>query len=129
MCLSGDVHNLSESQWAIALEAQKLYRQIAPIIADGISTRTGPEQTSYRHPRGWQAVLRVARNGRQALAVVHTFAKAPAGGISISLPPGKWRIAGSLQAGKKLPVIRGGKILLPLKEDYQGGVVHLIRGN
>jgi alpha-galactosidase len=127
MCLSGEVTKLSQRQWATALEAQQLYQKVVPIIADGISIRIGPEQTSYRHPLGWQAVLRVARNGRQALAVAHTFADAPAEAISILLPPGKWRIAGSLHAEKKPPVIRSGKLLLSLGGDYRGCVVHLVR--
>lgn len=128
MCLSGDVNNLSEEQWAIALAAQQLYQQVAPIIADGVSHRSGPLQTSYARARGHQAVLRVARNGKQALAVVHTFAEAPAKAISIPLPEGNWSIASLLQAGKKSPVIRGGCLILPVMKDYDGFVVHLKRG-
>jgi alpha-galactosidase len=129
MCISGEVDNLSASQWAKALEAQQLYRQVSPIIADGISHRTGPEQTSYRHPSGWQAVLRVARNGKQALAVVHTFAEAPQKPIVVALSDGKWRIAGALRAGKKSPAVRGNRLIIPATGDYQGCVVHLIRSS
>lgn len=127
MCLSGDVYNLSEKQWSIALAAQSLYRQAAPIIAEGISQRTGPDQFSYRHPQGWQSVLRMARNGRQALVVAHTFEKAPAKGITLVLPPGKWRLAGSLYGGKKPPAINDGKLFLPLLSEFQGCVVLLVR--
>jgi alpha-galactosidase len=127
MCISGDVYNLSERQWNIALDAQKLYQQVAPIIQDGISSRSGPDQANYRHLRDHQAVLRVAGNGRQALVVAHTFTGAARKKIRIPLPEGQWNVAGSLQASGKLPVIRGGSLNLPLMEDYQGCVVHLVR--
>ncbi len=127
MCLSGDVTNLSAKQWGIALAAQQLYQQVAPIIADGISHRSGTVQTSYARAKGHQAVLRVAGNGKQALAVVHTFSEALAEAISIQLPEGTWRIAGSLLEGRKSPAIRGGSLILPVMNDYQGCVVHLIR--
>jgi len=125
MCISGDVHNLRPSQWNIALQAQRLYREVAPIIADGTSRRFGPDQPSYRHPKGWQAVLRVS--GKQALAVVHTFADAPAAAISIPLPAGTWRIAGSLHAERKPPTIRTGHLLVKLPGEYRGCVVHLVK--
>ncbi len=124
MCLSGDVYNLSKRQWDIALAAQRLYRQVAPIIAGGTSKRFGPEQLSYRHPRGWQAVLRVA--GKQALAVVHRFADAP-DRISIPLLSGTWRIAGSLHAEKTRPTIRNGHLLVKLSGEYRGCVVHVVK--
>lgn len=126
MCLSGDVSNLSGKQWETALAAQRLYQQVAPIIADGVFHRSGPVQTNSARAREHQAVLRVARNGKQALAVVHTFAEAPAKPISIPLPQGNWTIAGSLHAGKKSPVIRGGKLMLPKMKDHEGYVVHLV---
>jgi alpha-galactosidase len=126
MCLSGDVYNLSENQWATALEAQGLYQAVAPIIADGVSHRTGPEQGNYRHPRGWQGVLRVSRDGRQALAVVHTFEGAPSKPVSIMLPDGEWSIAGSLKAGGKNPFVRGKQLIVPMPGDFHGCVVHLV---
>ncbi len=127
MCLSGDISSLSPRQWGVALEAQELYRQVAPIIADGVSQRTGPAQVSYRHPRGWQAILRVARGGRQAAAVVHTFADSPNNPITVDLPDGDWRVAGFLHAGKRKPVVRGRKLVLPPHADFEGCVVHLVR--
>jgi alpha-galactosidase len=129
MCLSGDVYNLSGGQWNIALEAQKLYQQVAPIIKDGSSRRSGPDQANYRHLRDHQAVLRVSRNGHQALAVVHTFTGAPEKPIRIQLPEGQWKVAGSFQSGGKGPIIRRGNLILPLMGDYQGCVVHLVRAS
>ena len=128
MCLSGEIDKLSKKQWGIALEAQKLYRQVAPIIANGISHRTGPEQATYRHPRGWQAVLRVARNGREALAVVHTFTEPLAQAITIPLPDGNWHVAGSFHAGEQEPMICGGRLIVPLRGEFRASVVRLVRG-
>lgn len=129
MCLSGEIDKLSVSQWEIALAAQRLYRQVARIIANGSAQRSGPEQTSYRQPRGWQAVLRVANNGREALAVVHTFAKPTTQSITIPLPDGNWRVAGSLHVNKRKPMITAGRLVVSLRGDFRAAVVHLVRGN
>jgi len=129
MCLSGEIDKLSVSQWEIALAAQRLYRQVARIIANGSAQRSGPEQTSYRQPRGWQAVLRVANNGREALAVVHTFAKPPTQSITIPLPDGNWRVAGSLHVNKRKPMITAGRLVVSLGGEFRAAVVHLVRGN
>lgn len=75
LCFSGEPEKLSPEQWAMMEEGIAFYRQAAPVIDRGISTRLGPEIVSYRAPRGWQAVVR--RGERLTLAVVHTFAAAP----------------------------------------------------
>ena len=75
LCFSGEPEKLSPEQWAVMEEGIAFYRQAAPVIDRGISTRLGPEIVSYRAPRGWQAVVR--RGERLTLAVVHTFAAAP----------------------------------------------------
>lgn len=73
MCLSGDVFDLSTEQWDIVDKSIALYKKVAPTIRDGVSYRFGPAVSSYRHPEGWQAVIRVSTDQKQALAVVHTF--------------------------------------------------------
>jgi alpha-galactosidase len=73
MCLSGDVFDLSEEQWNIVDESIALYNKVASTIREGSRYRFGPPVKSYRHPEGWQALLRVRADKRQALVVVHTF--------------------------------------------------------
>ncbi len=73
MCLSGDVFDLSKEQWEIVDKSIILYKRVSSTIRDGISYRFGPTLKSYRHPEGWQAVIMVRFDKKQALAVIHTF--------------------------------------------------------
>ena len=71
MCLSGDVTHLSAEQWTKVEEGMAFYRDVRHIIRDGISTFRGTVSESWRHPEGWQAVIRETEN--ETLAVIHTF--------------------------------------------------------
>lgn len=75
MCLSGDVTELSGEQWDLIDRGIEFYRKAAPIIKHGYSMRFGPEVVSYRHPTGWQCLLRLGTGAAegQAMAVFHTF--------------------------------------------------------
>ena len=75
LCLSGDITDLSEAQWAAVEEGIRFYREAGEIIRDGISSFFGPPQQSWRHPKGWQAVARTLR--RQTLTAAHAFAFGP----------------------------------------------------
>lgn len=75
LCLSGDITDLSEAQWAAVEEGIRFYREAGEIIRDGISSFFGPPQQSWRHPKGWQAVARTL--GQQTLTAAHAFAFGP----------------------------------------------------
>ncbi|HVT79356.1 MAG TPA: hypothetical protein VHM90_01760, partial [Phycisphaerae bacterium] len=87
MCLSGEIDRLSGSQTALVSRAIELYRQAAPVIRGGVSQRLGPVGESWRHPTGWQAVVR--KLAGNALAVVHAFAGAS---HKVALPMEGWRV-------------------------------------
>ncbi len=72
MCISGDVVNLSQGQWDTIERGMDFYRKIAPIIKRGQSYRFGPKIKSARHPKGWQALLRIGEN-QIAYLVLHVF--------------------------------------------------------
>ena len=72
MCLSGDVYDLNDDQWTVIDAGIDFYKKIAPIVKYGQSYRFGPEVRTMRHPKGWQAIVRVGDNG-QAYVVIHTF--------------------------------------------------------
>jgi alpha-galactosidase len=72
LCLSGDVTNLSEAQWAVIDEGMTFYHMVSPIIRDGISHIYDSGIKSWRHPKGYQAVVRRSEAG--TLVVLHTFA-------------------------------------------------------
>ena len=89
MCLSGDIHELSDNQWRIVDEGIRFYKTITSILKDGSSYRLGPPIKSYRHPIGWQGILRTSSSMREAVIVLHTFAGEPEQQISIPLPANK----------------------------------------
>jgi alpha-galactosidase len=59
MCLSGEIDQLSSSQWEIVRRAIRLYEKAVSIIKHGTSRRFGLLASSWRYPYGWQAVVRV----------------------------------------------------------------------
>ena len=90
-CLSGDIHKLSDGQWALVREAMDLYRETWPIIKHGQARRFGPPVLNYHHPRGWQAVL--TRHAGQILGVMHCFGDPLPETIEIEVPwNGTWKI-------------------------------------
>ena len=87
MCISGDVTELSAEQWRAIDDGIAFYHRIAPVIKSGISFRFGPKIKSVRHPKGWQAVVRVGKDG-EAYAVLHTFGGELPEVMEIPLPEG-----------------------------------------
>ncbi|PTX93944.1 hypothetical protein DB345_20440 [Spartobacteria bacterium LR76] len=122
MCLSGEVTELSPGQWRLVEAAMRLYRQAVPTIKCGVSRLFGETGSSWRHPRGWQAVRRIASDGRSILLVVHTFSAAPAQ-VSVPIPEGDWRTAGQLP-GLNVSLTNGAAVFEGLG-DFQGGALLL----
>ena len=128
MCLSGDVAGLSAAQWRVALDAQRIYGKVAPVIKDGVSRLHRELGESWRHPRGWQALVRTSAFGDEAVIVAHAFADAPAQ-ISLPLPPGSgWRVADTFaETVSPAPSVLGDTLLLFFPGDFSAQVVHLVR--
>ncbi|MCR5640291.1 MAG: alpha-galactosidase [Lachnospiraceae bacterium] len=84
MCISGDVTLLSKAQWAVVDEGMTFYHMVSPIIRDGISHIYDSGIVSWRHPRGYQAVVRSSTAG--TLVVVHTFASEVPEEIIVPVP-------------------------------------------
>jgi alpha-galactosidase len=121
MCLSGGIEKLPDASWQLTREAVALYEKAAPVINYGTSRRFGETGASWRHPKGWQGVVRTSSD--LALVVVHAFADAP-GQVSIPLT-GEWALEqgfghGSVDfAASSLEVNTGG--------DFSGAVFLLRR--
>jgi alpha-galactosidase len=129
MCLSGEVHDLSPAQWKLSVSAMELYRRVYPIIRDGHSTFHGETGKSWRHPKGWQAVLRTAKNGKRALLVAHTFSKAFPKSAQIPLAESGWKIDEAWPEKQGLSATLTGKSLqLDLTGEFRATVVSLRRG-
>lgn len=71
LCLSGDVTSLSEEQWDAIDRGIAFYKKAAPIIKDGITRITEGCGSSWRHPKGWQCVVREGKE--KTLLVLHIF--------------------------------------------------------
>jgi alpha-galactosidase len=123
MCLSGDIDGLPESSWAAVREAIALYAEAAPVIKYGTSRRFGSVGESWRHPAGWQAMVRSSET--KALVVIHTFAGNPA---DFEIPVGDgWRL--SKVWGIESGDVRLGSANLAVSgmAEFQGGVILLER--
>ena len=85
LCISGDVTGLTGEQWEILERGMSFYQKIAPVIKEGQSYLYGSHIRSMRHPKGWQALVRVGRNG-EAYVVLHTFDGELPEWIEVTLP-------------------------------------------
>lgn len=81
ICLSGDVTDLSDEQWEMIDGGIQFYKKAAPLIKHGFTRIYREGLASYRHPEGYQAVVR--GNGGSSLCVIHTFKNSPE---TISVP-------------------------------------------
>ncbi|WP_163200071.1 MULTISPECIES: glycoside hydrolase family 36 protein [Bifidobacterium] len=88
LCFSGDANAFSGEKNDVIHSGVDFYRAAAPTIDHGASEWHGSELGSYRHPRGWQAIVRRGEHGTDAqgrtLVVLHTFHDAPEN-VTISL--------------------------------------------
>ncbi|MBR2854940.1 MAG: alpha-galactosidase, partial [Clostridia bacterium] len=121
MCISGDVIHLSEEQWRKVDEGTDFYRRVRHIIRDGVSAFFGEVSESWRHPEGWQAVVRTA--GEETLAVIHTFG----GHIpeKIPLPVKAGKILGVMCSEDNRITLEDGKLTAELKAPFEAIAVHL----
>ncbi|MBE6720341.1 MAG: alpha-galactosidase [Ruminococcaceae bacterium] len=71
LCLSGEIFDLTDKQWQLALNAIEFYNEIKHIIKNGFTSEIRTDATDYTRPCGYQAVLREFND--EALLVVHTF--------------------------------------------------------
>ncbi|SOC13157.1 glycoside hydrolase family 36 protein [Pseudobutyrivibrio ruminis] len=85
MCLSGDVCSLDEPQWKVIDDGISFYKKIASIIKDGKTYFYGNKISSYRHPKGWQAIFRESIDESKAYIVIHGFNQAKGVQVQINL--------------------------------------------
>lgn len=127
MCISGDVTELSNAQWEVIERGIAFYKKAAPIIKEGFSMRFGPKVISYRHPAGWQCLLRIGENGK-ALAVYHSFCGAHEMPLSIPLPDGaEYQIEEIYSDAQAEAAIQAGTLVCRIPEDMRAVAVLLDR--
>ena len=71
LCISGEIFDLPEENWQIALDAIRFYDEIKEIIKNGFTSLIAYTVEDYYEPEGYQIVLREHEN--KALLIVHTF--------------------------------------------------------
>ncbi len=121
MCLSGGIEKLSAASWELTKEAIALYQKAAPVIKYGVSRRFGDVGASWRHPQGWQAVVRTS--DKHALVVVHSFAGSPS---EVEVPlKGNWKLQETFSDGSA--EIAGAVLKLTRDADFSGSVFLLER--
>ncbi|MEO8615021.1 MAG: alpha-galactosidase [Luteolibacter sp.] len=123
MCLSGGIEKLSQDALSIVREAIEFYQKATAVIKYGTSRRFGELGPSWRHPVGWQAMVRASE--KQGLVVLHAFANAP---DRVNIPlDGPWKIAGSFGIDPSVVVFNGTGLDLPTGGDFSGAVLLLER--
>ena len=71
LCISGEIFDLPQENWQIALDSVKFYDEIKRIIKDGFTSVIECNVEDYNDPEGYQIVLREL--DYEALLIVHTF--------------------------------------------------------
>ena len=123
MCLSGDVNHLSGEQWRKVEEGVDFYRSVQHIIRDGRSAFHGQVSESWRHPEGWQAVIRTDEN--ETLAVLHTFGGPAPGCVTLPLDAGRiLRIMCS--EGNRVSLDQG-CLTVEMHSEFEAVAVHLAK--
>ncbi len=122
MCISGDVWELSEEQWRVIDDGIAFYKEIAPVIKKGYTTRYGTDIASYRHPQGWQGILRVGENG--AYALFHGFGGAAGTWAEIPVPA-DWRIERVYSYEEEALTLENGMLRLHFDDEKKAVAVRL----
>ena len=128
MCLSGDVTELSDAQWQLIDRGIAFYRKAAPVIKHGYSMRFGPEVVGYRHPTGWQCLLRLGTGEAEhlAMAVFHTFNGDHAQPMEIPLPADRhFQIADIYSDAEAEVTVTDGRLICAIPEDMRAVAVLL----
>jgi alpha-galactosidase len=125
MCLSGDIQSLDRVARNRVARAIRLYRRAVPVIRSGRSRLVRNIAPSYRHPEGWQCVLRetIGADRKQILAVFHAFSNEFPPEITIPLPDSNWVLEDSLFEGDLSVGLEGLRVRFP--HDFSGGVAIL----
>ena len=124
MCLSGGIEKLAPDAISVVREAIVFYQKVAPIIKYGTSRKIQEIGQSWRHPEGWQALVRTS--GNQALVVLHAFANAPAT-VEIPLADGDWKLAGAFGIAPEDVTFPATGLRLSTGGDFSGAVMLLER--
>lgn len=115
MCLSGDVTNLTREQWKTIDKGIEFYKKASYVIKRGKSRLYGTSLKSWRHPEGWQGVVR--ENGKETLCVIHSFENSPK---TLSMPVGGCKIEAVYSDHDVHAEVKDGILMIENKGDFSG---------
>jgi alpha-galactosidase len=127
LCLSGEITQLDEDQWALVKEAIQFYGQVAPVIARGTSRVYQKINPGWQHLQGAQVVSRISEDGQSALIVMHSFGSPLPECITIKLPGEGWHVSGSFPASLPALQIVGDGLCYQPRKEWEGFGLHLKR--
>ena len=120
MCISGEVADLSAMQRDWLQRGMAFYQRVAGVIRDGRSVLRDSGIGNRRHCRGWQTVLRLADDGRQALLVAHAFDLQGPVSVVVELPPGDWRMAAAYHTDGVELHLDAGQVVIHFLRAFNG---------
>lgn len=125
MCLSGDVTELRKESWKVIDEGITFYQKIAPMIRNGYTNWFGTPINSYRHPQGWQGILRTGDN-LDAYVVIHIFDGKMEYDCSIDLPQQyEYEITDVYSDSEVALTIQNHKLIYKPTENWKAVAVYL----
>ncbi|MCR5041811.1 MAG: alpha-galactosidase [Clostridia bacterium] len=117
MCLSGDIFDLSDAQWELVDRAIAFYRDVSPVIRNGVSAFYGEVADGFAHPEGWQAVVRWDEKSGRTLVALHAFAgKLPE---RVRIPVSASRVDAVLAVGDGRVRLTGDGLEIELHENFE----------
>ncbi|MCR4989773.1 MAG: alpha-galactosidase [Lachnospiraceae bacterium] len=138
MCLSGDVLELSDDQWAKIDEGIAFYKEIAPIIKDGFTFFDEHKGPSDRYLTGYNAMIRVKTDvegskpekgsvSTEAFVCIHIFNECKGNEIRVKLPECCPRNIKNVYKGTDINVrIEGDTLITKATEDMEVVAIHLV---
>ena len=127
LCISGEIFDLNEAQWALVKESIGFYAKIAPVIARGDSRLFQEIGPSWQHLQGAQVLLRVAEDQQSALVVAHSFAQPLPAEICVSLPGAGWQVAGQFPSGGEPFALNSSELIFRPTGEWTGQALYLQR--
>lgn len=121
LCWSGKILELSDEQYAMMIDAEKLYAKASPIIKHGTSYIYATDRASYGHPSGTQIVARYSEDKSKLLCVIHSMHECRDFDIPLL---GDYSVSDMLYPDDKI-FVRDGRLFVTGQEDITANVVIL----
>lgn len=123
LCWSGKLLELSDEQYKMMTDAERLYIKVSHIIKRGNSYIFATDRASYGHPSGTQIVARYTEDESELLCVLHSMHECKDFEIPLR---GEYEIVETLYPDGGIAVC-GDRLSVKGQSDISGNVIHLRR--